>query len=69
MFKNNEEIDDFTQEVDYATGKKRLCFAVVVNKNNVNNQYQYMIRYNISTAPGQEDIPDPNDGRINVVDQ
>ena len=68
-FDDNQGIDDYTQQADYATGDKRLCLAVVMEKNDVNNKYQYLLRYNISTAPGREDIPDPSDGRIDQVDQ
>jgi len=69
VFEDNQAIDDFTQQTDYATGNKRLCFAVVVQQNNINDKYQYLLRFNISTAPGKEDIPDPSGSRIDEIDQ
>jgi len=66
-FKNNEEIDDYTSQLKYASlsgSGKTLCFAIVINKNNVNNHYEYMLRWNISSW----DDPDLPDTSLNRLD-
>jgi len=67
LFNDNAAIDDYTQSVDYATGTKKLCFGVVMAKNNVNNKYQYLLRYNVSNTPGKEDIPTTNAQRVDQI--
>ena len=67
MFEDNEAIDAFTQTSDYGIGKKKLCFGVVMQKNNVGDKYQYLLRYNISNTPGKEDIPNTGDDRVDQI--
>ncbi len=67
MFKDNEAIDDFTQTSDYGIGMKKLCFGVVMQKNNVDDKYQYLLRYNVSNTPGKEDIPNTDDERVDQI--
>ena len=67
-FQNNKEIDDYTSQANYAylsSKKETLCFAVVINKNDVNNQYEYMLRFNVSTFGG--DLPNPANDRVDNV--
>ncbi len=62
-FKTNQEIDDYTAQANYTSlspKRETLCFAVVINKNGVNDQYEYMLRFNLSSS----DIPDPAIGQI-----
>lgn len=57
-FNNNGEINNFVRTSLYASGPDyELCFAVVINKNNLNNEYSYDLRFNISGISGGEDIP------------
>ena len=67
MFTDNEAIDDFTQASDYGIGMNKLCFGVVMQKNNIDDKYQYLLRYNVSNTPGKEDIPNTNNERIDQI--
>lgn len=67
LFKDNQAIDEYTQAVDYAIGTRKLCFGVVMEKNNIDNRYQYLIRYNVSNTPGKEDIPTTNARRVDQI--
>ncbi len=63
-FKTNKEIDDYTSQLDYASSaKKTLCFAVVINKNGVKDEYEYMLRFNFTS----NDIPDTANGRVKEI--
>ena len=41
----------------------RLCFGVFISKNNIHNQYEYHLRFNISDD--DTDIPDTELERVN----
>lgn len=60
LFASNQEINDFTSSSDYTFDGKNLCFAVVIGKNNVDNKYEYFLRWNVSGYE-EPDIPNPND--------
>ena len=63
-FASVEEIDAFTSRNDYAsTANLRLCFGVIVSKNNVNNKYEYSFMFN-NTMSGDEDVPKTSGQRI-----
>jgi len=68
-FKNNQAIDDYTSQTNYASISntiETLCFAVVINKNDVNNQYEYMLRFNVS-GYDDPDLPNTADPRVNKI--
>jgi len=68
-FANNQEINDYTARTDYATLstiRETICFAVVINKNNVNNNYEYMLRFNTSSY-GTVDLPDTAGKRVDKI--
>lgn len=67
MFNTNQEIDDYVQDIDYSFGDKRLCFGVVMERSD--DKYKYLVRFNTSLLPGQEDIPNTNSARVEEVDQ
>jgi len=69
LFQDNQAIDDFTQLRDYGSMDRRLCLAVVMEKNNIDNKYQYIMRYNTSLLPNKEDIPLTTNERTNLVNQ
>jgi hypothetical protein len=69
VFTENQAIDAFTQEDDYGIGTKKLCLGVVMQQNNINNRYQYLLRYNESNVPNSQDIPNPNGDRIDQIGQ
>lgn len=59
-FANDDEIDAFVRSEDYAKGTKNLCFGITMSKNNVNDEYEYSLRYNMSIGYGGDDIPNTN---------
>jgi len=68
-FNSNAEIDDYTSQSGYTTLARTgqtLCFAVVINQNGVNNQYEYMLRFNVSSYD-EPDLPDTADKRVNNI--
>ena len=68
-FANNQEIDDYVAQKNYAylsAARKTLCFGVVFNKHGANNQYEYMLRFNVSSYD-DKDLPDTSDLRIRTV--
>jgi len=68
-FNSNDEIDDYTSQEDYeslSVTKETLCFAVVINKNNVDNQYEYMLRFNVSNYGGG-DLPNTGNSRVETL--
>ena len=69
MFETNQDIDDYVQDIDYSYGDHRLCFAIVMDKNNVDDKYRYLLRFNTSLLPGREDIPETNSARVKEVEQ
>lgn len=55
------EIDAFTNRNDYAsTANLRLCFGIIVNKNNVGDKYDYSFMFNTTN----DDIPRTSEQRI-----
>lgn len=69
MFDTNEDIDTYVEGINYSIGDDRLCFGIVMDQNNVDDKYRYLIRFNTSLLPGSEDIPNTNSPRIDEVDQ
>ena len=69
VFASNEAIDDYTSLSNYAAfsaKKETLCFAVVINKNGANNQYEYMLRFNVSGFD-DPDLPDTSNRRVDII--
>jgi hypothetical protein len=57
FFQDNEAIDAYVNDLSYS-GRERLCFGVVMEKNNVNNEYEYHLKFNASMYDGRtKDIP------------
>jgi hypothetical protein len=76
FFKNNDEINDYIQNIDYGRegGLIKLCFGVVFSKYE-NGVYDYTLRYNVSDLGTSMfdvnklgvDIPDPKHPRIDAT--
>ena len=67
MFNNNEEMNVYTSDLRYAkTPDFRLCFGVNIAKNNIDNVYEYHLRFNISSID-QNDIPETDQDRLNKM--
>jgi len=45
----------------------KICFAVVLTKNNVNNEYEYILRWN-TTTDDKFDHPDTTLPKISLLD-
>jgi len=68
-FASSEAIDDYVDQSNYASlspQRETLCFGVVINKNGANNQYEYMLRFNVSGFE-DPDLPDTSNRRVDVV--
>lgn len=67
-FQNVEEINDFTSRGDYGTSPElTLCFAVVVNKNNQDDKFEYSLMFNASQPDDSDDIPKTSEPRIKAL--
>mmetsp|Transcript_24372 Transcript_24372/g.21540 ORF Transcript_24372/g.21540 Transcript_24372/m.21540 type:complete len:1036 (+) Transcript_24372:413-3520(+) len=58
-------MESYVTDNDYSLGDMRLCFGVVFPDNmGANNEYEYTLRFNVSTTPGNEDIPSTLEDKI-----
>ena len=68
-FSSSQAIDDYVDKTSYArlsATQETLCFGIVFNKVDVNNQYEYMLRFNVS-GYDDPDLPDTADRRVDEV--
>lgn len=64
-FNDIDAINAFTSQGDYASSPElTLCLAVIVNKNNINDKYEYSLMFNTSQTDGDVDIPKTSSPRI-----
>ena len=66
IFNSNADIDAYTSSNDYTQDGKNLCFGVVMNKNNIDDKYEYSLRFNLSQYRNK-DLPDTNAERIQPI--
>jgi len=66
FFDSDNDIHDFVRSSDYGKSfNSRLCFAVVLTKYNVNNEYEYILRFNTSNG----DHPETTNPKITVLEE
>jgi len=64
IFDSMDAMDSYTTSNDYTQNGKNLCFGIVMSKNNIDNTYEYYLRFNLSQQFGNKDIPDLDSPRI-----
>lgn len=69
MFENNDELDNFINSPGYGEGDNTICYGVIMQKNNIENKYEYLLRYNVSLLNNTDDIPNTNAQIIEEIEE
>lgn len=70
MLESNNDINSIVQAPGYGTGDNKICYGLVMQKNDVDDTYEYLIRYNVTllTGTSTQNIPNTNGQKIEEIE-